>query len=75
LLDGAAWKSVPSKSRASHTATYPDLPEITPGIGQILDLEIPAGMHDVAFHLEGTTAGGAALRIRVPPKAQLGLSP
>jgi hypothetical protein len=74
LLDGAEWKAFPLKARSSHTATYPDLPEITPGMGQVVDLQVPNGTHDVSFHLDGMTAAGGALRIRVP-KPTLRLQP
>jgi hypothetical protein len=66
MLDGELWKSFPLQSRASHTSTYPDFPDITPGRGQIIELEVPEGSHQIEIHLNGTTAAGAALRIRVP---------
>lgn len=68
FLDGELWKTYPLESRASHTSTYPDYPEITPGRGRILEVEIPDGTHEVSITLNGTTAAGAALRIRVPKK-------
>lgn len=68
MLDGELWKSFPLQSKASHTSTYPDLPDVAPGRGQIIELEVPDGNHEVTFRLNGTTATGAALRIRVPKK-------
>ena len=68
LLDGELWKTFPLESKASHTSTYPEFSEITPGRGRIIELEIPDGTHEVSFTLNGTTASGAALRIRVPKK-------
>lgn len=68
LLDGELWRTFPLESRASHTSTYPEFPEITPGRGRIIELEVPDGTHDVSFTLNGTTASGAALRIRVPKR-------
>ncbi|MBD3162825.1 MAG: hypothetical protein GF346_10535 [Candidatus Eisenbacteria bacterium] len=68
FLDGKAWKTFPLKSKASHVSTYPDMPEITPGRGRVIEFEIPDGEHEVTIQLDGTTAGGAALRIRVPKR-------
>lgn len=74
LLDGTEWKAFPLKARSSHTAIYPDLPDITPGMGQVVELQVPNGIHEVSFYLNGSTASGAALRLRVP-KSTLGLQP
>lgn len=68
LLDGKPWKSFSLKSRASHTASYPDMGELVPGIPQEFQVEVPAGSHQLLFMLDGTTASGAALQIRVPTR-------
>lgn len=62
------WKSFALKARSSHTATYPDRPGILPGVERSFELDVPRGTHRLTFHLEGTTAEGAALRLRVPEK-------
>ena len=67
-LDGEAWKTYPLQAKASHTSTYPDLPEVTPGRGRIIEFEVPDGEHEVSILLDGTTSAGAALRIRVPKR-------
>ncbi len=65
-LDGRPWKSYSLKSRSSHTCSYPELPELTPGGARDIMIEIPAGLHKVEMILDGTTSTGAALQIRVP---------
>lgn len=67
-LDGEAWKTFALKSKASHTAIYPDQPEITPGKGRDLEFTVPEGLHRVRFNLDCTTSSGATLRILVPEK-------
>lgn len=62
------WMSFSLKSRASHTVTYPELPEITPGVAKEFILEIPAGSHEVELFLNGTMAPGASAQIRVPER-------
>jgi hypothetical protein len=66
LLDGKPLESFSLKSQASHTTTYPDLPEITPGMPREFSVSVPGGTHRVEFQLEGTTAPAASLRILVP---------
>jgi hypothetical protein len=56
------------KSRASQVGTYPDMGEIVPGMSQSFLVKVPAGIHQVTLHLDGTTASGATLRIRVPER-------
>ncbi len=68
ILDGNPWKSYSLKSRASHTATYPELPEITPGLGRSFDFAVPSGSHEIRLVLDGTTAGGGSVQIRIPEK-------
>lgn len=68
LLDGKAWKSFALKSRSSHTAIYPDFPEIVPGLGRSFEIAIPSGVHKVSIGLEATTARGASVRVRIPEK-------
>ena len=53
---------------ASHTATYPEHPEITPGAERLFNISVPSGPHKVAILLDGTTASGGALRIQVNQK-------
>ena len=66
VVDGKPKESFALKSRASHTVSYPELPEITPGLAREILTSVPAGTHRISFQLEGTTAPGAALRIRAP---------
>ncbi len=65
LLDEKPWKSFALTALASHTATYPEHPEITPGAERILTLAVPSGSHQVTILLDGTAATGASLRIQV----------
>ncbi len=67
-LDGKPWKSFAQKSTASHTATYPELTQITPGKGQTFVLDVPSGSHKIQLELTGTTAGGASVRIQIPQR-------
>ena len=70
-LDGKPWKSFTLKSTASHTATYPDLAQITPGTGRSFELDVPSGPHRIMLELTGTTAAGASARIQIPqPEAR-----
>ncbi len=72
-IDGKPFKSFALKSAASHTATYPDLAEITPGRARSVDLRIPRGTHRISIALAGTTAEGASARIEIPqPAARVG---
>lgn len=71
-MDGKPAKSFTLKSTASHTATYPDLTQITPGKPRSFEIDIPRGPHKIVFELTGTTAAGASARIQIPqhePKA------
>lgn len=68
LLDGKPWKSFALAALASHTATYPEHPEITPGAERLFNISVPSGPHKVAILLDGTTASGGALRIQVNQK-------
>lgn len=68
-LDGKPWKSFTQKSTASHTATYPDLAQITPGKGSSVVLDVPSGRHKISLELAGTTAAGASVRVQIPQKA------
>jgi len=65
LLDGKPWRSIPLKARASHTVTYPDLPDVTPGGARSFELEVPAGRHRVSVLLNGTGEGAATAAVRV----------
>jgi hypothetical protein len=71
FLDGEPWKNFSLTSSASHTAVYPDLGEITPGVGRDFILAVPAGSHDVKIYLDCTTASAASLRIVVPERELL----
>jgi hypothetical protein len=75
LLDGEEWKSRLLKSQASHTSTYPDMPEITPGMGEDFRLNVPKGEHKVTLVLDCTTAEAASVRILVAEKDLLAASP
>lgn len=66
MLDGQPKESFSLSSQASHTTTYPELPEITPGMPREISFRVPAGTHRVEFQLEAATAPGGFLRIRVP---------
>lgn len=72
LLDGKAWKSFALKSRSSHTAIYPDFPEIIPGQGKVFELAVPSGTHKISIGLEATTARGAGVKVRVPERKVAG---
>jgi hypothetical protein len=74
-LDGKPWKSFTLKSTASHTATYPDLAQITPGTGRSFELDVPSGPHKIRFELTGTTAAGASVRIQIPRQEARGSTP
>jgi hypothetical protein len=67
-MDGKPLKAFALKSAASHTATYPDLGEITPGRGRSVDFKVPRGMHHISIALAGTTAEGASARIEIPQR-------
>lgn len=67
-LDGKPWTGYSLKSRASHTVTYPEFSEITPGMARDFTLEIPSGFHRISLLLDGTTATGAAVQVTVPAK-------
>jgi hypothetical protein len=68
LLDRKPWKSFSLSSRASHTMTYPEMPDVAPGMGREILLEVPGGPHVVWLELDGTTAAGATASVRVPEK-------
>lgn len=68
LLDGKPWKSFALSSSASHTATYPEHPQITPGAERLFNLSVPSGPHRVTVLLDGTAASGGALRFQVNQK-------
>ncbi len=68
LLDGKPWKTFALSALASHTATYPEHPEITPGAERLCNLNVPSGPHRVTILLDGTAALGGALRIQVNQK-------
>lgn len=68
LLDEQPWKSFSLSSTASHTSTYPEHPEITPGIERRIELNVPSGPRRVTIFLDGTAAGAAALRVQVNEK-------
>ena len=65
-LDGHPLESHAMNSRVSHTVTYPELPEIVPGLAREFTLSVPSGTHVVELRLEGTTAPAASATIRVP---------
>ncbi|MFH1679546.1 MAG: hypothetical protein ABIH26_02765 [Candidatus Eisenbacteria bacterium] len=69
LVDGDLLASVPMKSKASHTSSYPDLPEITPGVARTFEFDVPKGKHQVQITLDCTSARSAALRILIPRRA------
>lgn len=69
LIDGQLILSSVLKSRGSHTSTYPELPEVTPGVGRDVAFEVPEGRHEVTIALDGTTARSASVRILIPEKA------
>ncbi len=68
-VDGELLQSWSLKARASHTSSYPELPEITPGVGRDVDFEVPAGRHEIAIALDCTTAQAASLRLLIPERA------
>jgi len=67
-LDGSPFKSFTLKSTASHTATYPDMTEITPGSARTVLILVPRGRHRITIALDGTTAEGATARIEIPQR-------
>jgi hypothetical protein len=69
-LDGNVWKSYSLKSRASHVATYPEMPEITPGMTRSFELSVPSGSHRLNLALAGATAAGATVQIQIPSPAR-----
>lgn len=68
-IDGELFRTETVKARASHTSVYPDLPDITPGIGRDITVDVPRGRHQVSFFLAGATAEAASLRILIPERA------
>lgn len=56
------------KSRASQVAVYPEMPEIVPGSAGTFDIKLKSGPHKIVLRLDGTTATGATIRIRVPER-------
>lgn len=69
FVDGEMTETFSLKSRASHTSTYPDLPEITPGVAREIFVDVPEGMHEVTLTLDCTTAECASLRMLIPERA------
>ncbi len=68
-IDGSLVKTFSLKANASHTATYPDMREVTPGVGRDLRFDVPKGRHTVTIGLDATTAKAASLRILIPLSA------
>lgn len=68
-LDGNLIRTHNLRSRPSHTSTYPDLPEITPGTGETIEIEVPKGIHQIGIALDCTTSETASLRIMIPKRA------
>lgn len=66
MIDGRPVESHALSARVAHTVTYPERPEITPGLAREITLKVPQGTHQVEFRLEGTTAHGATAILRVP---------
>jgi hypothetical protein len=69
FVDGALLQTYSLKSKASHTTSYPELPEIVPGAARDASFSLNKGKHLVKVVLDATTARGAALRILIPEKA------
>jgi hypothetical protein len=69
FVDGDLVQSWPLETRASHISTYPDLPEITPGVARDLELELGRGRHQIEIALDCTTARAACLRVLIPERA------
>jgi hypothetical protein len=65
-LDGRPWKSFLLQSRPSHTVVYPDLPQITPGTKEDVEVEIPDGRHRLHISLGTSLSGTGSLRLLVP---------
>jgi hypothetical protein len=72
MLDEKPFKTFPLKATASHTASYPDMPEIAPGKARSVALVIPRGIHQIVVLLDGTTADGATARIEIPQPTMRG---
>ncbi len=68
-IDGELAQTFTLKSRASHTAIYPELPAVTPGRGQTVYLDVPDGEHEITVSLDCTTAQAGSLRTLIPEKA------
>ncbi len=69
FIDGELTDTFSLKSRASHTSTYPDLPEITPGVAREIFIDIPAGKHEVTLSLDCTAAECASFRMLIPERS------
>jgi hypothetical protein len=65
-LDSKPLKTFSLKATASHTATYPELPLVTPGVGRDLSFEVPKGQHTITIELDAATTKTASLRILIP---------
>jgi hypothetical protein len=69
FLDGRLEKSFSLESRASHTSSYPELGEVTPGLARDSYFEVPRGRHEIQVVLDCTTARSAGLRVLIPKRA------
>ena len=68
-IDGTLHRTSRLTAKASATSIYPDLPDITPGVGKTFYLDVPEGRHEIAIALTNTTANAAAIRLLIPKKA------
>jgi hypothetical protein len=69
FLDDVLHATFSLKATASHTSTFPDLGEITPGLARECHFDVPQGRHRVRVALDCTTARSASLRVLIPKKA------
>ncbi|MFH1279923.1 MAG: hypothetical protein ABIK65_16290 [Candidatus Eisenbacteria bacterium] len=69
FLDGELIRTHNLRARPSHTSNYPDLPEITPGTGETVEMEVPKGLHRIEIGLDCTTGETASMRIMIPKRA------
>ena len=68
-IDGELQQTSRLTSKASSTSIYPDQPDITPGVGKELMIDVPDGRHEISIALVSTTANAASLRLLIPEKA------